>query len=688
MVFSPSQDKPLLLLVDDMPANLHVLVAALKQDYRLKTATNGADALAIMQSVPRPELVLLDVMMPDMSGLDVLRALRSAPETRDVPVIFVTADVSEQSQLDGLELGADEYLTKPVIASVLRARVKNLLAKKQSERQLRLAAHVFEHSGEAIIITDANNRIVEVNPAFTRLTGYTPDEARGQDPRFLSSGRTPPSTYQAMWRSLKESGFWQGELWDRHKEGAIYPKLLSISTVKNEHGEIEYYIGSFTDISEQKESEEKIRHLAHHDPLTGLPNRLFLTVASEQVLATAAREGCRMALIFLDMDRFKLINDTLGHQVGDEFLIEVGRRLKASVREADIVARLGGDEFVVVLSRIKAQNDAARVADKILAALNAPFKIGELTLHSSPSLGIALFPEDGENLETLMKNADTAMYHAKEKGRNNAQFFTAAMNAAAAERLELERALREALAAGAFELHYQPQLCAKTRTLCSAEALLRWTHPTRGAIPPLQFIPIAEETGLIGALGAWVLEAACRQIAAWQAAGFKPPRIAINLSAQQLRDAHFAEQVAETLKRHGLAPSAIELEITESAAMADPEKAVGELADLRDLGIRLAIDDFGTGHSSLAWLKHLPIQALKLDRSFVKDIESDANDAAICRATIALAHELGLEVVAEGIETPAQERFLIERHGCDLLQGFLYGKPMPAAALAARLAQA
>ncbi|MFN3885272.1 MAG: response regulator, partial [Rhodocyclaceae bacterium] len=293
MVFSAPTDKPLLLLVDDMPANLHVLAAALKQDYRLKTATRGSDALAIMRTEPRPELVLLDVMMPDLSGIEVLRKLREEPETRDVPVIFVTADVSEQSQLDGLELGADDYLTKPVIASVLRTRVKNLLAKKRSERELRLAAHVFEHSGEAIIITDRDNRIIEVNPAFTRLTGYSAEEARGQNPRFLSSGRTAPETYRAMWQALQGTGFWQGELWDRSKDGAIYPKLLAISTVRNERGEIEYYIGSFTDISEQKASEEKIRHLAHHDALTGLPNRLFLTVAGEQLLASAARESRR-----------------------------------------------------------------------------------------------------------------------------------------------------------------------------------------------------------------------------------------------------------------------------------------------------------------------------------------------------------------------------------------------------------
>lgn len=680
--------KPLLLLVDDMPANLHVLVAALKTDYRLKTATNGPDALALAaRDTDRPELILLDVMMPDMGGIEVLRRLREDIATRDIPVIFVSADTSEQSQLDGFELGADDYLTKPVVSTVLRARVKNLLTRKRTERQLQLAAHVFEHSGEAIMISDRDNRIVELNPAFTRLTGYTLEEVRGQNPRLLSSGRTTPEEYRAMWQALTERGLWQGEMWDRHKNGEVYPKLLTISTVKNARGEVDFYIANFSDISVQKEA-ARIRHLAYHDALTGLPNRAHLTIALEQALADARRAGGEIAVMFIDMDRFKTINDSLGHHVGDQLLVEVGRRLKECVRESDIVARLGGDEFVVVLTGMASASAVTGVAGKLLNALARPYEVAGHMLHSSPSIGIGLYPADGDDIATLMKNADSAMYHAKEQGRNNAQYFRAEMNVAASKRLTLEHDLRAALDAGQFELYYQPQVHAASGRIRGVEALIRWRHPERGLVSPADFIPVAEETGLIEPIGAWVLDEACRQLAAWRADGIDGIGMAINLSARQLRSPRLVDAVRAALARHALREGDLELEVTESVAMTHPERAIGQLHALRDLGVRLAIDDFGTGYSSLAYLKNLPIQGLKLDRSFVRDIETDANDTAICAATIALAHNLGLEVVAEGVETRAQQCFLTNKHRCDNLQGYLFGKPMPAAELAALLRHA
>lgn len=679
------EDKPLLLLVDDMPANLHVLAAALKSDYRLKTATSGPAALDLVQRADPPELILLDVMMPGMSGIEVLRRLRAGQATRDIPVIFVTADTSEQSQLDSLDLGADDYLTKPVVGAILRARVRNLLAKKRTERQLRLAAHVFEYSGEAILVTDRDNTIVEVNPAFTRLTGYGIDEVRGQNPRLLSSGRNTPEDYRAMWQAVREQGFWQGEMWDRHKGGEIYPKLMTITTVKNLRGEIDYYIASFSDIREQKAAEERIRHLAHHDALTGLPNRMHLSIALEQALADAHRASTKVAVMFVDMDRFKVINDTLGHQVGDAMLVEVARRLKECVRESDIVARLGGDEFVVVLAGMTEAGAATSIAGKILNTLGQSYEVAGHTLHSSPSIGISVYPLDGTDIATLMKNADTAMYHAKEQGRNNAQYFTAAMNAAAATRLEIEHELRGALDDGQFELHYQPQVHALSGDICSVEALIRWQHPRLGLVSPIDFIPVAEETGLIEPIGAWVLDEACRQLAAWRAAGIDGLGMAVNLSARQLRSSGLVDMVRTALTRHALREDDLELEITESVAMTNPELAIDQLHALRTLGVRLAIDDFGTGYSSLAYLKNLPIQVLKLDRSFVNGIESGGNDAVICAATIALAHSLGLKVVAEGVETPAQQDFLAHTHHCDFLQGYLFGKPLRASELTARL---
>ena len=680
--------KPLLLLVDDLPTNLQLLVALLKADYRIKTATSGAAALELAgRRNDPPDLILLDVMMPGMSGIEVLRHLRADSTTHEIPVIFVSADTSEQTQLDGLALGADDYLTKPVVGTVLRARVKNILARKRNERQLRLAAHVFDYSGEAILITDRDNRIIEANPAFARLTGYHADEVRGLNPRILSSGRHSREQYLELWRTVKERGFWQGELWDRHKNGETEPRLVTISTVCNPHGEIDYHIATFSDIREQKATEERIRRIAYHDALTGLPNRLHLSAALDQALSQAQRQATEVALLFIDMDRFKLINDTLGHHVGDELLVEVAQRLKACVRDSDIVARLGGDEFVVAITGLQEDLGAASVASKILAALGQPYSIANRALHSSPSIGISIYPTDGSDAATLMKHADAAMYHAKELGRNQVQYFKQALNLQAQRRLELETDLRAALAANQFELHYQPKFCVHSQTIRGVEALLRWPHPRLGLVPPLQIIPLAEETGQIDAIGHWVLEQACAQLAAWREQGIGDLSMSINLSAQQLRSPQLLDTVRQTLARHGLREGEIEFEITESVAMTNPEQAIGVLHALRALGVRLAIDDFGTGYSSLAYLKHLPIQCLKVDKSFVRDIETDHNDAAICAATIALAHQLGLEVVAEGVETEAQRAFLAEQHGCDHLQGYLIGRPVPAATLEPLLRQ-
>jgi len=428
---------------------------------------------------------------------------------------------------------------------------------------------------------------------------------------------------------------------------------------------------------ERKAAMERIEYLAHHDSLTGLTNRYSMESRLEQALATARRDVAPLAVMLIDMDRFKNINDSLGHHVGDRLLVEVAQRLRACVRESDIVARLGGDEFVVVLTGMEAARDAMPVGNKILQALGQPYAMDEQRLHSTPSIGVSLFPADGADAETLLKHADAAMYHAKGNGRNRLSFFSAELTVTANERLELERDLRAALAADELLLYFQPQVRATDGAICGFEALLRWPHPQRGWISPLQFVPIAEESGLIEPLGAWVLERACDQLAAWHAVGRHDLRMAINLSAHQLRSPALVDQVRLLLSSHNLAPTDLELEITESVAMADPEQAIARLRDLRKLGVRIAIDDFGTGYSSLAYLKLLPIQTLKLDRSFVRDIETDANDATISAATLALAHSLGLEVVAEGVETVAQRDFLAER-GCRYLQGYLFGKPEPA----------
>ena len=559
----------------------------------------------------------------------------------------------------------------------------DITEQKKAQAELHLYARIFANNGEAIVITDQNNCIVAINPAFTRLTGFEIDELRGQNPRVLASGRTPAETYRSLWSHLSETDFWIGELWDRHKDGSEHPKSAAISAIRDEHGVVTHYMASCIDITERKAAQEQVEYLARHDVLTGLINRHDLESRMEQALRFALRDGSKLAVMFIDLDRFKTVNDSLGHHVGDRLLAQVAPRLLACVRDSDIVARLGGDEFVVVLTDLAAALDAASIAGSILQSLAEPYLVEGHTLNSSTSIGVSVFPQDGSDTGSLMKAADTAMYHAKAQGRNNVQFFTASMNAEVQERLLLERDLRVALRERQLAVHYQPKVRAADASVCGVEALARWPHPTLGMVSPVKFIVVAEECGLIDELGEWVLNEACGQLAAWHALGWHHLTMAVNLSAHQLRAPNLVAMVSATLARHGLAGPDLELEVTESVAMADPERAIGQLQQLRALGVRLAIDDFGTGYSSLAYLKLLPIQTLKLDMAFVRDIEIDENDAAISAATLALAHSLGRSVVAEGVETEGQRQFLRQHH-CDVLQGYLFGRPESAATWTAR----
>ena len=540
----------------------------------------------------------------------------------------------------------------------------------------------FLQSHEAVLVSDGENRIVSINPAFTEMTGYTLAEAQGQKPKMLASGRTTSATYLAMWQALEATDFWQGELWDRRKDGSIFPKWSRISVIRNAAGAIVNYIASFTDIGEHKEAADRLAHLAYHDPLTQLPNRLAFESQLDLALKTAARDGGQAALMLIDLDRFKNINDTLGHHVGDGLLKEVAKRLQESVRASDIIARLGGDEFIVVLPDIDSPLIAASVAGKVQRNLADSYRVGEHVLYATPSIGISVFPSDGRDGDILLRNADAAMYHAKAAGRNNYQFYAASMNEAASERLQMENALRQAISditpeASQFALHFQPQVDVASGRIIGLEALARWKHPQLGNIPPDRFIALAEETGLIQPLGDWIFWESCRQLRRFRDAGIADVRLAINISAQQLRHESLPFVVLGALACYDLVPADIELEITETTAMQNPEFTRAILHDLASRGVAMAIDDFGTGYSSLAYLKHLPILRLKLDRSFVCDIEIDLNDAAICSATIALGHNLGLEVVAEGVETLIQRDFLAKL-GCDILQGYLYSKPLPA----------
>jgi len=556
---------------------------------------------------------------------------------------------------------------------------------QQAERE-RLAMAMFTNSYEAIAITDAKGDIIMVNKAFRDQTGYEPEEVLGANPRILKSGRHDETFYRNLWDALQADDHWQGEIWNRRKDGDIFPALVNISAVRDSAGKITHYVDQSTDISLQKQFEERITYLAYRDSLTDLPNRVLLRDRVEQALATAQREATPLALLFLDLDHFKNINDSLGHVVGDRLLREVAQRLSRAVREMDTVGRLGGDEFLVMLPVTDAEA-AAHVAQKLLDQISQPFAVEAHDLMVTPSIGIAMFPRDGASFDELLKTADTAMYRSKDEGRNTYRFFTPEMNEAVSQRLVLENSLRRAIEAKEFVLFFQPQYDIGARSLIGAEALIRWREPTLGFVSPGQFIPIAEESNLIEAIGAWVLDEACRQIRSWIDQGYPMLRVSVNFSARQFAARGVVENFDRVLARHGLSGAALEVEITESLLAGDMEYTLGVLTALRARGVHVAVDDFGTGYSSLSYLKRFPINRLKIDQSFVRDIESDADDRAIATAVVTLGHSLGMQVIAEGVEGETQLEILAAM-GCDEVQGFHLGRPMSAEQFTALLEKA
>ena len=549
---------------------------------------------------------------------------------------------------------------------------------KKAEEALRLAATVFESSHSAIVITDSLANIVAVNPAFTRITGYTEDEVIHGNPRLLHSGRQGKDFYEAFWKTLLEEDSWQGEIWNCRKNGEEYAAWLSISAIRDEHGVIQHYIGIADDITENKAIQRQMEYLAYHDSLTGLPNRMLANDRLEQAIAHANRSKNRVAVMFLDLDDFKTINDTLGHSVGDSMLKSVAERLQACVRESDTVSRLGGDEFLVMLHEVSEIEAINRVAVNILEKVHQSCRVGDHELTTSTSIGIAVFPEDGTDRDTLLKNADMAMYNAKQSGRNTHRFFAEEMNEYVLEHLLIRNGLTRALDNDEFLLYFQPVLDLMTGKPIGAEALIRWRHPELGMIPPSRFIQVAEDTGMIVPIGNWVMQEACRQARSWQEAGW-PLRVAVNISAVQFRRGDLEETVAHALQESGLPSDCLELELTESILIQDINKTLEVLHRLGKLGVHLSIDDFGTGYSSLAYLRRLPVDKLKIDRSFVNEITTRPDDAAIALSIITLAQSLRKRVIAEGVETPEQLRFLQE-HGCNEIQGYLFSRPLDAEA--------
>ena len=548
---------------------------------------------------------------------------------------------------------------------------------RDREERLRIWNRVIAESREAIIVTDPDERILAVNPAFTTVTGYSAEEAIGQTPRILQSGQHDRDFYLNMWHSLSTTGHWQGEVWDRAKNGRIYPKWLAITAVRDEKDEIANFIAIFSDVSEHKATLAQIQFLAHHDALTLLPNRALLQDRLTQAIAGVQRDGSKLAVLFMDLDRFKNVNDSLGHDIGDGLLKTVAARLKNSIREMDTVSRFGGDEFVIVLNKVRGPDDAATVAENILQAVAAPIRVDGYELRVTPSIGISIGLDDGADPAILIKNADAAMYHAKERGRNNFQFFSADMNARAERRLSLESDLRQAVDRDEFRLVFQPKIEIASGRFVGAEVLIRWVRPGGAVVSPLEFIPLAEETGLIVQIGNWVLGEACRQQAEWLQTELGLVPLAVNISAVQFHHASFVQDVRCIVHEYRMVPGTVELELTESMVMRDPELVAGVLVDLKREGFMLAIDDFGTGYSSLSYLKRFPLDKLKIDASFVRDISRDSTDRAIARSVVALGASLGLQVVAEGVEGE-EELKLLHEMGCSQAQGYYFAKPLPA----------
>lgn len=696
MVFDNKElNKPLILITDDDFSTRLLLKETLQAaGFAVKEAENGQQALNFFKS-ERPDLILLDVEMPEMDGFTACRELRKAPGGLSIPILMVTGLDDIDSIHTAYEAGATDFLTKPINWTILAQRVRYMLRAGQAIEDLRKSENRLANA----------QRIAKLGNWEWNISKNT---LRCSQETYRIFGLCPPlenSSYTAFFNSIHpadrdgvESAL-QKALHQRKPYNLDHRIVLPDGSERyvnqqaeitfNADGEPIFMVGTVQDITDRKLAEDQIRTLAYYDALTDLPNRRMFKEYLGKSIARARRQDALVAILILDIDRFKRINDTLGHTFGDLLLREVAQRLLATTRREDCVsrqgedvatnsvARLGGDEFALMLTGITSLQDAARVARRTLSALSEPFLLEKHEVFITVSVGITLYPYDGEDVDNLLKNADTAMYHSKAEGRNNYQYYTESMNAMAFERLAMENSLRRALERNEFELYYQPQVNVDTRKIVGLEALIRWRHPELGMISPVEFIPLAEESGLIIPIGEWVLRTACAQNKAWQDAGYSPITVAANISGLQFRQQNLTETVARILGETKLDPKYLDIELTEGTIMRNATETVATLHELKDMGIRLSIDDFGTGYSSLSYLKRFPLDTLKVDRSFVKDLTKDSDDEAITHAIIAMANSLGLRVVAEGVESEEQLRFL-QNHGCDEFQGYLFSPPVPA----------
>ena len=636
------------------------------------------------------DCILSDMHIGEFSGIEVLKFVHERYPL--LPVVILTGTGTEELAVQAMKLGAADYILKTAhhiarlplaLQSVVKAARDAALAHR-AQVDLQLAATVFHASGEGIIITDAARRIVLVNPFFEQVTGYTAREALGQDPRLLRSDAHDAAYFRSMWEAIESSGFWQGELISRRKDGSTFSSMMTISVVRNPAGEITHYVGLFSDMTARKELDDRLRRLTWYDALTGLPNRTLLNDRLDQALGNARRYGRSVAVLVTDLARFRTINDTLGHDAGNAILIEMAHRLNTLGRPGDTMARIGADEFAVVLANLEKDADVIALANRLIETVTVPIEVAGQRLSVSANIGIGLYPKDGDHPEDLMKAADIALERARLVGIDTFRFFKTEMDLDAERRLRLESDLHGAIERGELQLHYQPQVNLSNGRICGCEALLRWRHPEFGPVSPAEFIPLAEEIRLIQSIGSWVLDTACKQNKAWRDAGLLMQPVAVNISARQFHWSGFFESVANALSDSGLPASALELELTEGTFIHNDGEAASILEQLKSLGVQLVLDDFGTGYSSISHLSGFPFDKLKIDQSFVHGITERPVNAAIATATIAMGRGLDLVVLAEGVETESQMQFLRTR-GCEAMQGWLFSKALPAAEITALL---
>ena len=670
-----------ILIIDDTPANLQLLGSILEQDYLVQVATSGERGLQLAQK-SHPDLILLDIMMPVMDGFEVCRQLKLNSKLASIPVIFITALIDNSTEEKCLALGAVDFLTKPLNIKLARLRIDNFMEREALRRevimkkQLKLAASVFNHSHDAILITDADNKIIDVNASFTRITGYELNEVLGENPSILHSGKQNKAFYQTMWGQLLKNEFWDGEMWNQHKDGTSLAVEESISVITDSEGNIDHFLGIFSDITLRKTHEEDLKKIAYFDELTGTPNRTLLADRLEQGIAQSVRRKKTMALCFLDLDGFKQVNDQFGHDTGDKLLIETTQRIYMCLRKVDTLSRIGGDEFIILLLDLNAEDEFIISIERILDALQQPFLIDDNSISISASIGVTLFPQNDNDSDMLLRHADQAMYTAKQKGKNQYHLFDSELNLQALKQEQLISHIKAAFNNNEFVLHYQPKVNLSNGQIQGFEALIRWQHPTKGLLAPAEFLPLIDNTDLMLDLSDWVIATAIKQLNQWQAINLKLI-ISVNIAPCHLVQENFVSQLQKHLQVYpDVRPENLELEILETAALDDVLRVSEIMKSCMDLGVHFSLDDFGTGYCSLTYLKNLPVKTLKIDQTFIRDMLVDSEDMAITVATIGLAKAFNRGVIAEGVETVEHGKRLLEI-GCNHAQGYGIARPMP-----------